>query len=119
MSDVKRFTESLRYIGTGEYVPEMQESPDGEYVAFDDYDRLRSQLAEARARVDELEARIDALPELLGDFVVIDRCVIDDADDYDDGITLRRIERVKRHMLSPAAQLAQQSGSEGEREGGE
>lgn len=95
-SDAKRFVE---------FMAEMQS--------------LRSQLAEARARVDELEARIDALPELLGDFVVIDRCVIDDADDYDDGITLRRIERVKRHMLSPAAQLAQESGNEGEREGGE
>ena len=51
MSDpmsVKRYDPSTEYIGTGEYIGSMDELPDGDYVAFEDYARLQRELAEAR-----------------------------------------------------------------------
>ena len=50
---VNRYAPAAEYLPeTGEYVGSMDELPDGQYVAFADYDALRRKLAGARADKD-------------------------------------------------------------------
>ncbi len=41
---MKRYDCDLRYIGTGSYVPDMTESPDGDWVEYDDLPQWSSDL---------------------------------------------------------------------------
>jgi hypothetical protein len=58
---VKRYDPELRYIGTGEYAPDMQESPHGDWVEHEDYVALRSDLARERERRERLEGALRGL----------------------------------------------------------
>jgi len=60
----KRFGLGTKFYSNGISVPEIVEKPDGEYVRFDDYDKLAAhhQYAEAmwlyhKSRADKLEAK--------------------------------------------------------------
>lgn len=46
MDAVKRYDCDLVYIGTGEYVPDMTESPDGGWVEYDDVPKWNANLEE-------------------------------------------------------------------------
>jgi hypothetical protein len=52
MSEVKRYDPTTRYIGTGDYVGEMEPENYGDYVSFDDYYALRPQIASLEAKLE-------------------------------------------------------------------
>ena len=66
--NANRYTPAAEYLPeTGEYIGSMDELPDGEYVAFADYDRLQRELAYARSTGDECALEVDGLRRGLTD----------------------------------------------------
>lgn len=56
---MKRFEPVTKYIGTGDYIAEMEVDPNGDYVLHSDYADLERQLAEALMDAAALRAEID------------------------------------------------------------
>ena len=63
----ERFDPGLKYIGTGEYVPVMEWSAEGEYVRHSCIANLEKKLAERDAALARCVDVIDVEPELPGD----------------------------------------------------
>jgi len=55
----------------------------------------------AIAERDRLRSSLNDLHVLLARYGIVEVCVVDDPDGYDNGVTLRRIECLKNFILTP------------------
>ena len=60
----------------------------------------------AIAERDRLRASLKELHELLARYGIVDVYAVDDPDGYDEGATLRRIERLKSFILTPNSEVS-------------
>ncbi len=62
---LKRYDCDLKYIGTGEYVPEMKESPEGDYYDVEEADQVITGLENALKKLDcWYKEKVEVIKEL-------------------------------------------------------
>lgn len=67
---MQRYDHKLNYIGTGEYVSDMEPSDSGEFYLASDVDalvaKLRGEVEDLRSFVDEMRIHVKAAAKLYG-----------------------------------------------------